>query len=433
MTLVYYEHTAFFLHVQYHLFILRFPESCSHLLDRSDDQSLCAVLQVPDKRLRAVCRIYAPRFKTVVFLYSLVVEVLSVDQKEHPVDVPVIPQKRRQLIRCESLSGTCRMEDISVQVAARYTVVCQFHRVYLIRTHDHKDRLGFLDDEILRKDLRDGKLLQEVCGECRQLVHALVFIVGPVKDERLQDILRISVRTQLIAVCTILCLYAITQDEDLDITEQAPEAETPVPVYLVHCLIYLDARPFQFNLDKRKSVDQYRHIIPVLVYDVILMLRVHCDLVCDLVRVQCLIVCKEPQIDISPVIKFQNVLIPEQLRGLVYRVIFQVFHDPSEFGVGKECFPLDFIQFLRIDPTQLFPEIRKDIIVCLQFDIPVPHLRKLFYEYGLNLIFRSNARHIFPPACIIKPLIIEELFTLYQTARIRQQSCVRLRTAYSLF
>ena len=121
----------------------------------------------------------------------------------------------------------------------------------------------------------------------------------------------------------------------MQIAEETLERELPVTVNLIDSFVDLNARAFKLNLNNRQAVDQNRHIISILVGNIILMGRIHRDLMGHLIDVPVSVIREEIQINCLPVIKRQNVLITEQLRRLIHRMVVQMNQDTVPFCITE--------------------------------------------------------------------------------------------------
>ena len=129
----------------------------------------------------------------------------------------------------------------------------------------------------------------------------------------------------------------------MQIAEEALERELPVTVDLIDSFVDLNARALQLNLNKRQAINQNRHIISILVGNIIFMGRIHRNLMGHLIDVPVSVIREEIQINCLPVIKRQNVLITEQLRRLIHRMIVQMNKDAVPFCITERSGTFGFL------------------------------------------------------------------------------------------
>ena len=270
------------------------------------------------------------------------------------------------------------MEDVAVHVRHHDTVKCPLHRIHLVGPHGKKRRLRILDDKVFIEHLSKVELRQECICKVHQLVDARIVLVCPEKSQGLQDVLLLSEYIVLIDVGAVFCHRAVGDDEELDIPEQAAEREPPVAVDLVDCLINLDAGAFQLRLHERKPVDKDRDVITVLIQYVAFVSRIHGDLMRDLVDIPRLIVGEELDIYALPVIKVKDPFLPEDLCGLVDRMVVQAQHHAVELRIGEHRGSFCLCERFLVQFAELLPEIGTHIIV-------VPELYVFISQFSESL------------------------------------------------
>lgn len=163
--------------------------------------------------------------------------------------------------------------------------------------------------------------------------------------------------------------------------------ELAVAVNLVYRLVYLHAGALQLNLDQRKAVDENRHIVTVLVRNVVLVVLVHRDLVRHLVDVAVGIGAEEIQIHGPTVIQRQDVLVAQNLRRFINTVVVHVNHHTTELRVREGGFPLRLNQLGRIERRELLAEIRHNVVVVRHIDELIANALKPVYEQVLDIVF----------------------------------------------
>ena len=202
----------------------------------------------------------------------------------------------------EGLSGTGGMPDVTARIdgSVFLVVVGLFNlvdyllgRYNLVRSHDHEDAVH-VEDAVLEQHIQDGVLGQERAGEVHQVIDDLVLLRRPVGGE-LETVAGLLGRLLVLLSLYLLDMgtaggvgivfgeRTVADDEYLHILEESasrPERIALVAVYLVERFLDIHAPAFQFDMDQRKTVDQYGHVIAVLVVPVLrLVLVEHLEVV----------------------------------------------------------------------------------------------------------------------------------------------------------
>ena len=288
------------------------------------------------------------------------------------------------------------MEDIAVHVLDEHAAQRGLHREYLIGAHDHQVGLALLDDEIVAQELGDRVLREEHAGELGERIDALVVLIGPVEDKRLEDAADPAPLVEIVLVRKVLGLHGVGHDEHLDELEQAEERFGPVPVDLVDGLVDLDARTLELDLHERQAVDENRHVVTVRLVDVLHVLLVHRHLMRDLIGVPLVIVREEFQIDGFAVIQIEDPLLTQDLRRLVDRVVEKPVLHTFELGTRQRRRALRLDELVPVDLAYLLPEVREQVVVVAHPDEPVSHVGELFGEMLLDGVFGFGLRHGIP-------------------------------------
>ena len=144
-------------------------------------------LQYP-RRCVAVGRAF---FKAVVFSHRLIVEVFSIDDEKHLVDIRERRRKLRRLERCQRLAAPRRVPDIAARiershllVVGRYFNPVQYAlgRRNLIRTHDHQDSFRS-ENAIFGQHIQNGVLGEECFCKIDKVGNHLVVAVCPERSK----------------------------------------------------------------------------------------------------------------------------------------------------------------------------------------------------------------------------------------------------------
>ena len=363
-----------------------------HFLDRRDNQLAVGILQLLHQDKSAVGVIHTVLLKGIVLIHRLIVEVLPVDEEDDFIDPRLVPQELGQLEGGQGLAGSGAGKDVAVLIGFQNAAAGSLHGIDLVRAHDHQDRLGGLDDHELVYHFCDGGFPEELRGKLFQGVDALILLIGPEEHEGLQDRIIEAVR-HLVLIAEILRLDGIGDNEQLEIAEEALEGELPIAVDLVDGFVDFHTGALQLDLNEGKAVDQHRHIVPVLINDIILMVGIHRDLVGNLVNVPVCIEREEVQIDRLPVVQAQDILVPQELRGLIDRMVVQMDQDTVPFRITERRDAFGLHQLGRIELGQTGSGIRKHIMIIPQVDILIADGLKAVDKLCLDIIFR-NVRHI---------------------------------------
>ena len=89
---------------RHYIFILLVLDSICHFLNGRDDKCLISIGQVIHKRCGAVGIINAALLKAVVFVNSLVVQVLTVDKEKYLFNQRIVTEQTCKFIACEGLA-----------------------------------------------------------------------------------------------------------------------------------------------------------------------------------------------------------------------------------------------------------------------------------------------------------------------------------------
>ena len=239
-------------------------DSIRHLLNGCDNQFTVRILQLLHQNISAVRIVYTILLKGIIFINRLVIEVFTVNQEDDFINPWLIPKNLRQLKRCKRLSRASAGKNIAILVCFKHTLLSCLYRKYLIRTHNHQNRLCGFDDHILVNHLRDSSLTEELRCELFQRIDTLVLCIRPEEDKALQNGIVHPV-LHLVLVAEILRLHRVGDHKELKISEQSLERELAITVNLIDSLVDFNTRTLQFNLNKRETVNQHCHIISVLV------------------------------------------------------------------------------------------------------------------------------------------------------------------------
>ena len=148
------------------IMLLIFLNKGCQLLDCGNNNMRLSIRQLP---LQDCCRriaVRSPFLKAIVFLHRLIVQILTVNNKEHFIDVWQQRCYSCCLKRCERLSRARRMPDITTgsDISILPVIMSYLNSVNnalcscnLIRTHNHQHILRS-KNTILRKNVKDCML-----------------------------------------------------------------------------------------------------------------------------------------------------------------------------------------------------------------------------------------------------------------------------------
>ena len=116
VTLVDDEDNLFVSICAHNLRILRTLDCVRHLLHRSDDELPVLILHLFNKNIGAICCVNRANFKLIELFCGLRVQVLPVYKEDDFLDVGIGCEDLRCLKRCQRLSSSGCMPDISISV-----------------------------------------------------------------------------------------------------------------------------------------------------------------------------------------------------------------------------------------------------------------------------------------------------------------------------
>ena len=116
------------------------------------------------------------------------------------------------------------------------------------------------------------------------------------------------------------------------------------------------------------------------------MRRIHRNLMRNLIDIPVRIERKEIQIDRLPIVQCQNILIPEDSRRIINRMVIQMDQDTPPLRITERIRPLHLRQLRRIKRRNLPPGIPNHIIIILQISILISDGFKPVYELRFDLV-----------------------------------------------
>ena len=259
-------------------------KGCQLLNGRNDDMAVLVLkLLFQDRRADVgVCR---PLFKTVVFLHGLIVEIFAVHDKQNLVDIRQCRGETRGFEGSQRFAASRGVPDVTAarDAAVFLIIVCNFDAVEnplgcrnLIRAHDEKQILGG-ENAIARQNVENRMAGEKGLGEVDEVGNDTVVRVRPIGSKfkavacfallagggaGIPD----SVKTGAVGI--VFRVRAVGDDKNLHILKQPRtgiERIALVAVDLIERLADGNAAALQFNVNKRKAVDEHGHIIAVVV------------------------------------------------------------------------------------------------------------------------------------------------------------------------
>ena len=252
-------------------------------LDRGNDDPVLRSLQLLFQDRGIGIGVGGALLESVVFAHRLVVQILSVNDEKHLVDIGQIPGEPRSLERGQGLSGSGSVPDIPapadrsvILVVVRHfdTVEDPFGRHDLIGAH-HEQTLLRRKNAIARQNIQQRMACKEGTGKVDEIGDRAVLRVRPKRGE-LKTVSRLSLSGFALSlfdvivsggVGVILGIGPVRDHEDLHVFKEPgarPERVAEIAVDLVERLFDRDAPPFQFHVYQRKPVDKDRDVVAIV-------------------------------------------------------------------------------------------------------------------------------------------------------------------------
>ena len=256
---------------------------CRKLLNSSYDNAAVRVFKLLFQYSSRGIAVRRALLKAVILAHGLIVEVFTVNDKQHLVNVVKVGSKPCRLERGKGLAGTRCMPDITaacdstellVVVGNLDTVQNTLSSYDLIRAHD-KQQAFRCEYAVFRDYVEDSMLCKERLCEVHKIGYDLIVRISP-ERRKLKAVACFGLLAALSClfygieagcIGIILRVRAVGDHENLHIlkkTRTRPEAVTLIAVYLIERFTDRHSTPFQFDMHKRKAVDKHRHIIAVL-------------------------------------------------------------------------------------------------------------------------------------------------------------------------
>ena len=353
-----------------HRMTLIFIDEGRELLDRGDDDPRVLVLELLFQNRGRGIAVRCALFKAVIFFHRLVVEVFSVHDEQHLVDVGQLRGKARSLEARQRFAGACGMPDITAALDRTVLLIISRHLNAvqyplgggdLIRTHDHQHILTG-EDAVTGQDIEDRVLGEKRLGEVDQIGDDPVVRVSPERSEfkavgglalLSAGLLMHGVPARGVGV--ILSVRAVRDHKDLDILKEpaaGKEAVALIAVDLVERLADRDAAAFELDMYHRQTVDEDRDVIAVVVLgavipaDLILVDDLH-EVVVDILLVD------QRDVLAGAVVTVQdlNIILLQTLRFLGDTVV------RISDTVGEKACPLAVREGIAVQLFELNPQI----------------------------------------------------------------------------
>ena len=139
------------------------------------------ILQCIIQHICTVCVIYTVFFERIILFNSLVIQILSVNQKDNQVNSWLVTKQLCKFKTAEGFSGTGAGENIAVTVYIQNTLFCSLNRIYLIRSHHHQNWLSALDDHIFIKHFCQCCSSEKLTSKRIKVIDSLILFICPEK------------------------------------------------------------------------------------------------------------------------------------------------------------------------------------------------------------------------------------------------------------
>lgn len=259
-------------------------KGCQLLNGRNDDMAVL-VLKLLFQNRRAGVGVCRTLFKTVVFFHGLIVEVFAIHDKQNLVDIGQCRGKPRGFEGGQRFAAPRGVPDVTASrdAAVFLIIVCNFDAVEnslgrrnLIRAHDEKQILGG-ENAIARQNIENRMAGEKGLGKVDEVGNDAIVRVRPIGGKfkavacfalfagggaRIPD----SIKARAVGI--VFRVRAVGDDKNLHILKQPRtgiKGIALIAVDLIERLADGNATALQFNVNKRKAVDEHGHVIAVVV------------------------------------------------------------------------------------------------------------------------------------------------------------------------
>lgn len=268
--------------------MLRIPfDEDAELLNGGDDDSGFRVAKLFGENSDRGISVGCAFLKAVVLADCLIVEVLSVDNKEDLVDVGKLCCQLGRLEGSERLAGSGRMPDIAatidgtgllVVVSDLYLLKDAFCSRNLVGAH-HKQQLFRGEHAEAGKDVEQSVLAEKRRSKINQVSDDVAAGICPVRGEleAVAGLLALALSrgrelpdmriTRGIGI--VLCMGSVGNNKDFHVLVQpggCPETVALVAVDLIEGFTDGNAPALQFHMNQGKAVDKDGHIVACFVH-----------------------------------------------------------------------------------------------------------------------------------------------------------------------
>ena len=224
-------------------------------------------------------------FKAVIFFHGLIVQILTVNHKQHLIDIGQFRSKPCSFKRSERLAGASRVPNISTafHTSIFLIIICDLNTVQntlrcrdLVWTHNHQ-HIFRSKNTVFCEDIQNRMLCKKRLSKINQIRDHTIVGVRPeagkfkaVACPRLacSSFLMFLFRISSGTIGIILRICSIRNDKNLNILIQStpcPKRLSLIAVNLVKCLTNSNTSSFQFNMHERQTINQNGHIIAIVV------------------------------------------------------------------------------------------------------------------------------------------------------------------------
>ena len=379
-------------------------KGCQFLNGSNDD--FCAIIfQLPLQHSGGGIAVCSTLLKAVVFLHSLVVQILTVDHKQHLVDVIQLGCQLCGLKGGQSLAAAGGVPNIAAtgNTAKLFIVVGNLDSVNdplrcnnLIGAHNQQQFFS-RENAIPSQNVQDRMLCKECLGKVDQIRNDAVVGIRPKRGEFkavaglfLLCLMGIGIFDMVEpgGIGIVLGVGAVGDDEDLHKliqTAGCPEAVPLIAVNLIESLADRHTPALQFDMYQRQAVDQDGHIIAIVVIGTIV--GGYGVLIDDLQN----IIVDILFIDQHDILAFA--IVPLQHLHMVFLDQPGLFRN-IRIGIGQhfleEPIPLPVSELISIHLGKLCPEVDDQVSLLMDLQIAVAevleHTDKLLFQLCFTLV-----------------------------------------------